>query len=134
MNIIMLSSSSSSHLLNKLCIRVLVPQAYYTLLTSFSVVDGDGGDIIGHHSITCLRSTMGKDPKLLVLDSNLAELQSCDLVLCVGGDGCLLQANELFQTIPIPPIVSFGVKSTGLMTPFGTVMMVVVVMIRNNRV
>lgn len=40
-----------------------------------------------------------------------------DLVICLGGDGTLLWASNLFKT-SVPPVISFALGSLGFLSPF----------------
>ncbi|CAE6494508.1 unnamed protein product [Rhizoctonia solani] len=41
-----------------------------------------------------------------------------DLIITLGGDGTILHANSLFNTGPVPPVLSFSMGTLGFLLPF----------------
>ncbi|GAB1523486.1 ATP-NAD kinase [Rhizoctonia solani] len=41
-----------------------------------------------------------------------------DLIITLGGDGTILHANSMFNTGPVPPVLSFSLGTLGFLLPF----------------
>ncbi|EUC57491.1 NADH kinase [Rhizoctonia solani AG-3 Rhs1AP] len=41
-----------------------------------------------------------------------------DLIITLGGDGTILHANSMFNTGPVPPVLSFSMGTLGFLLPF----------------
>lgn len=47
-----------------------------------------------------------------------AKRPEIDLVITLGGDGTILHASSLFNTGPVPPVLSFSMGTLGFLLPF----------------
>ncbi|KAG8681119.1 NADH kinase pos5 [Ceratobasidium sp. 395] len=41
-----------------------------------------------------------------------------DLIITLGGDGTILHASSMFNTGPVPPVLSFSMGTLGFLLPF----------------
>jgi NAD kinase len=48
----------------------------------------------------------------------VANKPEIDLIITLGGDGTILHANSLFNTGPVPPVLSFSMGTLGFLLPF----------------
>ncbi|KAF8608114.1 ATP-NAD kinase [Ceratobasidium sp. AG-I] len=47
-----------------------------------------------------------------------ADRPEIDLIITLGGDGTILHASSLFNTGPVPPVLSFSMGTLGFLLPF----------------
>ncbi|KAF8706715.1 ATP-NAD kinase, partial [Rhizoctonia solani] len=48
----------------------------------------------------------------------IAKKPEIDLIITLGGDGTILHANSMFNTGPVPPVLSFSLGTLGFLLPF----------------
>ncbi|QRV98030.1 ATP-NAD kinase [Ceratobasidium sp. AG-Ba] len=51
-------------------------------------------------------------------DQYKADKPEIDLIITLGGDGTILHASSLFNTGPVPPVLSFSMGTLGFLLPF----------------
>ncbi|KAH7334642.1 ATP-NAD kinase [Rhizoctonia solani] len=49
---------------------------------------------------------------------NAVDKPEIDLIVTLGGDGTILHANTMFNTGPVPPVLSFSMGTLGFLLPF----------------
>lgn len=58
-----------------------------------------------------------KDKLMTFRDGKDDLTDKIDFIICLGGDGTLLYASQLFQQ-SVPPVMAFHLGSLGFLTPF----------------
>lgn len=58
-----------------------------------------------------------KDKLMTFRDAKDDLTDKIDFIICLGGDGTLLYASQLFQQ-SVPPVMAFHLGSLGFLTPF----------------
>ncbi|CAH2016552.1 unnamed protein product [Acanthoscelides obtectus] len=76
------------------------------------------GAVMEDHSLDHFKPFAQIKDKLMTFRDSKDDLtDKIDFIICLGGDGTLLYASQLFQQ-SVPPVMAFHLGSLGFLTPF----------------
>nr|CAH7738887.1 unnamed protein product [Callosobruchus chinensis] len=76
------------------------------------------GAVMEDHSLDHFKPFASIKDKLMTFRDSKDDLtDKIDFIVCLGGDGTLLYASQLFQQ-SVPPVMAFHLGSLGFLTPF----------------